>query len=220
MADRRTAQGVPATYKRILWSKIIDTMVGSSVANNDLLVRASGLWGRLAAGSDGQYLKTVSGAPTWSTLPSGGSVDEYYASAYQSSDHVVTNATTGTTFVDTEVLINLAAGTYRYEFVTFGVAHTTPDFKQRLHFTGTATEIKYIMNQTFESDTNFYNAFEETFDVNHPWTTATGDVSTTYQGTVKVTVSGDLSYQFAQNTASATSITHSRGSAVIVWKIA
>jgi len=214
----RASSGTPKTHRGFLWSKMIDAMVGSSVANGDLLLRSGGVWTRKAIGSEGQYLKTISGAPDWAASTGGGGND-FYDSAYQTSNLVITNATTGTTFVDTELVVTLAAGTYRFLFQAFGITNATPLMKQRLHFTGTATEIEYSMVQIAEADGRYFNDFAEVFDLNHPWTGFTANVQTRYRGTCKVTVSGDLSYQLGQTTASATSITHHRGSSVIAWKL-
>jgi hypothetical protein len=220
MSSLRSSAGVPKTHRGFLWSKMIDAMVGpSSVANGDLLLRAGGVWTRKAIGTSGQFLKTVSGVPDWAGSGGGGGGD-FYDSAYQAADLVITNATTGATFVDTDLVLTLAAGTYVFDFQVFGITNATPVMKQQLHWTGTATYIEYLAALILEADTRYFNDLVEAFETNLPWAGFTGNVMSRFRGTVVVSVAGDLSYQVAQTTAGATSITHHRGSSAIVWKTA
>jgi hypothetical protein len=220
MAEPRNAYGVPTTYLRRSWSRIIDTMVGGSVANNDLLLRAAGVWGRKAPGTNGQFLKVISGAPDWATTQGGDGGVGYFTSAYQAADLSITNATTGTTFANTDLQLVLpAGGTYRFEINNFVFCHATPDFKTRLHWTGTATEVKVYHITIREAATAYFNQFEEAFEV-EGLLTLTARHLISARGTLKVTVSGTLSQQSAQNTASATAIIGAaRGSSAIAWQI-
>jgi len=220
MADTRNSSGVPRTYKRHSWSRIIDSMVGSSVANNDLLLRASGLWTRKAPGSNGQYLKVVSGAPDWATTTGGDGGVGFVAGAYQAADLNINNATTGTTYVNTDLVFSLPVGVHRYEIQAFVFAHQTPDMKTRLHFiTGTATDVGYFFTAIIEGSTNYFNGSGAAFEIDHILTTTNRHVLT-FRGVCNITVAGTLSFQVAQNSASATQISMNRGSSGIIWQIA
>src|SRR4249919_1432344 len=164
MANVRNAAGVPTTYRGFLWSKIIDAMVGSSVAaNGDILRRNAGFWERHAISTNGKLLKVVSGLPTWSATGAGGGIG-LAAALYQSTDLVITNATTGSTYVDTELLTGLVTGTYRFEIQAFQICHATPKSKTRLHFTGTVANARYLYTTIIESDANYYNSIPAALD--------------------------------------------------------
>ena len=209
MGDFRNASGVPLTHKGRLWSKILDTLVGAAAADGDMIYRSGGLWTRLPIGTNGRLLKAVGGVPAWGALPA----------VYQDNDLVIDNTTTGATFVDTELVATLTPGTYRFELQNFGTCHQNPDMKQRLHFTGTATEVKWLITSILVGNTSHFNTMEEAFDVSNFYT-STSDFVTTYYGTVKVTVTGDFSYQVAQNSASATPITAAKsGGSLLFWQI-
>jgi hypothetical protein len=219
MAGRRDASGRPLTYRGFGWSKILDAMVGgSAAANGDLLYRAGGAWTRRAIGTAGQYLKAVSSLPTWSSSTAGGGGIGYVKSVYQAADLVITNATTGTTLVNTDLILPLDVGVYRFEFQNFCVSHATPDMKTTLNYTGTASLIKVLSIFNIEGNTNYFNDIAESFSVG-TYTTTSNNV-TTYRGTIFTTVAGDLRLQTAQNVASATPVTGSlRGSSAIVWQV-
>lgn len=57
------ATGAPAPMTELTVSQVLD-MVGSA-SDGDMLVRVSGAWVRLPAGSEGDVLRIVSGVPTW-----------------------------------------------------------------------------------------------------------------------------------------------------------
>lgn len=48
-----------------------DGTAGAAAANQDMLVRGSPNWARLAVGADGTFLGVVAGAVTWTTAPAG-----------------------------------------------------------------------------------------------------------------------------------------------------
>ena len=219
MSALRSIAGVPKSYKGFLWSKILDAMVGAGVADGDLLLRAGGVWGRKAIGDDGQFLKVVSGAPDWADVSSPTAGGEFYAAAYQAADLVIDNTTTGTTFVDTDLLVTLANGTYEFSFLEFTLCHATPDLKAQIQFTGTASEFKMQGIGLIETDTRYFNSITTSPAVPGTQTT-TAQHNGRRRGTIVVTSPGDLSEQVAQNSASATPITFYRGGALLVWKIA
>jgi len=220
MSDLRNSLGVPRIYQRHPWSRIIDAMIGSSVANNDLLLRASGLWSRKAPGSNGQFLKVISGVPSWATTTGGDGGVGYVDDAYQAADLVISNATTGATYVDTDLQFSLPVGTHRFEIQLFCFAHQTPDMKFRLHFTGTATDVAYYLTNIIEGSTNYFNGTGAAFEIDNILTTTNRHVCT-FRGTCKVTGAGTLSVQTAQNSASATAIIGAyRGANGIIWQIA
>jgi hypothetical protein len=193
-------------------------MIGSSVANADLLVRASGLWARKAIGSSGQLLKVVTGAPTWSTSGGGAGGVGLYAQSRVNTAVTASSATTGTTYQDI-LLAALDPGTYRFEIKNFCVNNATPDMKTRLHFTGTATEVKYHITSIITGNSNYFNGQEETFDVAFVLT-STAQHTCTHRGTLKVTATGNLSWQAAQNASSATVITLAEvGGYMNVWQL-
>lgn len=74
MASSRNAAGVPKTFRGFLWSKIMDAMVGSAVAQGDIVYRGANGWTRLGAGTLGQLLQTngASADPSWATPTPGG----------------------------------------------------------------------------------------------------------------------------------------------------
>ena len=219
MSDIQDSRGIPRTYQRFSWSRIIDAMIGSSVANADLLTRASGLWLRKGVGSDAQLLKVVSSVPEWATSAGGGGGVGLYGLARQTTLHQVNNGTTGTTYVDTELKLTLDPGTYRFELKNFVVNHSTPDMKTRLHFTGTASEVAYNLTHIIHGNTNYFNGYSTVFDVDGVLTSSAHH-TVTYRGTVVVTASGDLGWQGAQNAASAVNITIAEvGGYLTVWQL-
>ena len=218
MGDVRNAAGVPLTYKGRLWSKILDTLAGSAAANGDILYRTGGLWTRKAVGASGRILKVVSSLPDWS-LPGGGGGIGFSACAYQSQDQSVSNATTGTTYVDSELAVGLVAGTFAFQVSAFTLGDSTPDMKMRMHFTGTATEVKYLQTNINIGNTTYGNSFEEAFDVDLIDTSNLAR-QIEYAGTFKGTTSGVLSFQFAQVTADASVIKTTKGGSLLVWQIA
>lgn len=213
------ADGVPRTFLRHSWSKILDTMLGSGVADADLMARASGLWARKPIGSEGDLFKVVAGVPTWTAAPGGGGGVGLYAQARQATLLLINNATTGTTYVDTDLAVALDPGTYRFEVKNFCTSHATPDMKQRLHFTGTVDETNYLASLIIWGNTSYFNAFESATDVGANYTTTTNN-TTTYRGTIKVSTSGTFSYQAAQNTASAHNIQAAHiGGYMNIWQL-
>lgn len=208
--DVRNAAGVPLTFRGFLWSKLLDTLAGAAAADGDIIYRAAGAWSRLPIGTSGRLLKAAGGLPTWGALPA----------IYQENDLVISDATTGSTFVDTELVASLAPGTYRFEIQNFAVSHATPDFKSRLHFTGTFSTLKYLQTNIVEGATGYGNSIEEAFDITL-LNTSTANVLVSYYGTVVVTGAGDLSYQVGQNVASPTAITAAlSGGSMLLWGIA
>lgn len=222
MADRRNASGVPLTYRGLSWSKIFDAMVGGTAATNgDLLTRASGLWNRKAVGSDGQFFKVLSGAPTWAASTAGGGGVGYVASAYHANDLVITNATTGSTYVDTDLILPLDVGTYRFLFQSFVLNNATPDMKFQITYTGSATANRWMLATIIEGNTSYFNGSTNSFlNTTYGVLTATAAHLSEVTGLVFTTTAGDLKLQTAQNSASATSVTYYRGSSAIVWQIA
>lgn len=218
MSLKRANTGAPQTHKGFLWSKIIDAMAGgASAANGDILYRTGGLWSRLPVGTNGYILKIVSGAPTWTVVGGGGGVG-YSTGAYQVANHDI-GIGTGTTYQDTNLLVPLDPGTYVFQVEVFCVSNSAPDMKQRLHFTGTATEVKYRAAFIIDGNANYFNSFEEALDIDAVYTSNSNN-QTYYWGTIKITAAGNFSYQFAQNTAVAATIRVTASSNMIVHRIA
>lgn len=130
--------------------------------------------------------------------------------------------TSNTTYANIGELVSgtLATGTYIVEAFFATTSHATPDMKRRLHFTGTATDISFY--RTTIPGTAAGAPTSQTvaaFDTETTYTT-TGQNSETYQGTFTVTASGVFSYQAAQITSSATSISVDKGSWFRITKVA
>lgn len=56
------------TYHNLLGTTHLDTLSGIPIAGDLMYANATPKWGRLAKGADHQFLKMVSGVPTWSGL--------------------------------------------------------------------------------------------------------------------------------------------------------
>lgn len=210
--------GAPKGFRGFLWSKVLDAMVGPAAAGGDLLVREAGVWTRKPIGTDGHYLKIVAGVPEWASASSPTVGGEFYAADYKAADTVITNATTGTTFV-TETSVTLGTGTYEFSFLHFTLCHATPDLKSRITFSGTASEFTVQKIGIIEGDGRYFNGVETTLGVNASQTT-TAQHAGHSRGTIKVTAGGVLASEFAQLTASPTPITIYAGASVIAWKLA
>lgn len=138
MAGLRSSGGVPKTYRGWLWTKILDAMVGSSVAQGDTLHRGASVWSRLAAGTAGNVLSTNGAAadPSWISV-AGASGATY--GIYKSSDE---SRSSTTLTADSALVATLVANRkYRLEFDVAFDASATPDFKYDFNFTGTTTSV-------------------------------------------------------------------------------
>lgn len=126
----------------------------------------------------------------------------------QASDLVVTS---NVTYQDTDLKVTLQPGTYVVEAETWLRSHATPGAFARLNFTGTAawatikrvggqdgTTIGQAVGLSLPNTTNNQNFTDEAA---YRWTAM-----------LNVTVSGDLSIQFRQNTSNANEVTFRRGS--------
>lgn len=135
--------------------------------------------------------------------------------AYQLADLVVTN---NATYQDTDLKLTLQPGTYYVEAETWLRSHATPGALARMNFTGTAawaivkrfggqdgTTIGQAVGLSLPNATNNQNFTDEAA---HRWCLA-----------LNVTVAGDLSIQFRQNTSNANAVTFRRGSVMRVKDI-
>ena len=229
MASVRNASGVPTTYRGFAWSKIIDALVGSAVAQGDILYRNATSWVRLAASTAGYVLSTggAGANPSWISVAAaaGGTYG-----IYKTSDE---SRASDTTLTDDSTLVAtlLANKKYRLEFDIWFDATPTPDFKYDFNFTGTVTSVLTkrfhgIVTTASISSGTLTSSFSERAD------SALNNVTTfTISGTDTVMMSiivqievgasgGTFSFRWAQNTSNATACTVRRNSSLLVTEIA
>lgn len=118
------------------------------------------------------------------------------------SDQDVLNSTT---YVDSDLKVNLAAGkTYWFDVSVFVEPHAAPDMKTCLHFTGTASNVRYAHVNHLSSGTAVYGLAESAFDIDVTYTGTGSTGFARFFGTVTTVSAGVLSLQFAQLSTNAT----------------
>ena len=173
---------------------------------------------RLVEGSNITFDTDTSGNTLAINAPIG--TDGNWLTVYQVADLVITNGTTGSTYVDTDLKIDgLVAGTYAFKCVYQNTSSTSPDQKIQIAFTGTATNVGFI-------GTSYNSSLSGT-----PTTTVIAGFAplfshllsvynvTTVDGTFTVTGTGNISIQTGQITPSANAVTFHKGSWMMIMKL-
>jgi len=176
-----------------------DTLADSVVAGDLVIGNATPKWARLAKGTDGQFLKLVSGLPAWADAPAGG------GPAVVRTTADVQN--TATSYIDaTGLSFSLAANTtYVFQFfVRFQTVATTTGIN--LSINGPASPAFVIfMVVTAATATTLWGTCRRAYDTGAATTgvdLANADVLATITGLIRTGASGGtLIVRFASEVA-------------------
>ena len=227
MADIRSAEHVPKTFKGFVWSKVIDTLTGASaIAQGDVLYRGATQWTRLPPSTVGRVLATAGtgGNPSWATMQSlANSTYVIYAASDQtktSDDVLADDATLVTTLV--------ANSKYRLRFDVWFESGSVPDLKWDLAFTGTTTSILVKSTAAFFVAASLATGSSTATSVLFGYSTigvvrtdAAAGGSDIFALTITAAIEtgasgGTFSLRWAQNTSSGTATTRRRNSTLMV----
>lgn len=131
---------------------------------------------------------------------------------FQAADLVIASTTT---YQDSGMSAALDVGRYTFEQVAIQTSHATPDLKNRLNFTGTASAVS-LMNATWGVASG--NTIQQAFNLEATLTT-TGLHMSHKRGGFEVTAAGVLTYQVGQVTSSANAVTLHRNSWMRIQRI-
>lgn len=195
-----------------------------TTTKGDLIVRGDTADARLPVGADGTVPIADSAQPLgvrWGAPPAGGTVIASVASGvtvYQDADQTVASSTA---FVDgTDLVVPVEAGaTYAFEVLAFTSSAVGPGLKTRLHFTGSASQVRYDVRANTSGGTTVVGSQAAAFDVEGSFTTTTTNASK-YSGTFHADSAGSFSLQFAQVVSSATPATLQAGSMIRLIRLA
>lgn len=179
-----------------------------------LEIQSDGAWDLAGdTGTSGQVLVSggASAAPTWEDVTGSTSIRAVILLT-------TVSITSNTTFADIGELVisNVAVGQYAFEAYFDLTAHATPDMKRRIHFTGTAADDAWVQSTQGAASAS---GLIEGFDIESTLT-VTGEYGVIQTGAFTVSVAGDLSFQAAQVTSSATAISVNKGSWLRIMKLA
>ena len=140
-SDQLEMDGEQVPTQAQLGTKITDPMA----ADGDIIIRSGGVPARLAKGTDGKYLKLVSGLPSWQSVPA----DYPFATASQTFQTVSSN-----TWVDiTGLSVSLTVGAGQLVLITLAVCEEYGNIYLYTHGTaGTMSCTGYLGLQRNSSD--------------------------------------------------------------------
>jgi hypothetical protein len=144
------------------------------------------------------------------TIPGGGSGGQQ--TVYQENEQSITLSTS---YVNSELVIALEPGAYKFDLQAFALSHATPDMKLELNFTGTATGLRHFIAVIIQANASYFNniitAFNSQFNL-----TSTAEHQLKFEGMFIVTVAGTFSLRIAQVTSSGTAVTLHAGSSLVI----